>query len=583
LYRAAANHGVSCRLAFALIATLVCVTFVTASGAAAPSAGASLPSDSSPSSAGAAVDFHPSRPSADSPAAPGIVAVYPDPVADGDRGEFVVLRLPERANRSAWTLTEGDATVSLGNGTGGGRVAVAADPTIAREHADATVLTVPRLGLANAGERLTLRRNGTVVDELRYGDSEEGSLYVGGEWRPLGATDHPVTRHSVDEVRPFLLPDSPGVPATVLSGAERRLLLAGYTFESERATEHLVAAAERGVRVSVLLEAAPVGGRSRRAAALLDRLVAAGVDVRVLGGPRSRYAYHHPKYAVVDDRALVLTENWKPSGTGGRANRGWGVVVPDAGVAADLARVFERDAAAVDATSWEIYRAGRTFPAAGDPAANGTFPTGLPAETRSASAVELLVAPDNAEGRLRELLAGADDRILVQQMTVDGPDGPFVSTAVAAARRGVEVRILLSGAWYVREENRRLVEHLRRVADREDLPLAARVADPGDRYRQIHAKGVVIDGETAVVGSLNWNAESARDNREVLLVVNGSAAGYYERAFEADWAGGDGAGSGLPVRVLALAGVVAVACAVLVARRVAFEKPGGEERLQNWP
>jgi len=556
---------VSRRLALALTAGLLCVVLATASGAAAPiGEGRSLPT-------------------ADSSAAePGIVAVYPDPVADGDRGEFVVLRLPERANRSTWSLTEGDAAVSLGNGTGGGRVAVAADPGLAREHADAPVLTVPRLGLANAGERLTLRRNGTVVDELRYGDSEEGSLYVDGEWRPLGATAHPVTRHAVDEVRTFVLPDSPGVPAEVMAGAERRLLLAGYTFESERVTEQLVAAANRGVRVSVLLEAAPVGGRSRRAAALLDRLVAAGVEVQVLGGPRSRYAYHHPKYAVVDDRALVLTENWKPSGTGGRANRGWGVVVPDAAVAADLADVFERDATAVDAIPWETYRAGRSFPTADDPPANGSFPTAVPAETRSASAVELLVAPDNAESRLQELLAGADDRILVQQMSVDGPDGPFVTAAVAAARRGVEVRILLSGAWYVREENRRLVAHLRRVADREDLPLAARIAEPGDDYRKIHAKGVVIDGETAVVGSLNWNTESARDNREVALVVNGSAAGYYERAFEADWEGDDGGGT-TPTRLLALAGIVAVACAVLVARRVAFEDRSGEQRLENWP
>jgi phosphatidylserine/phosphatidylglycerophosphate/cardiolipin synthase-like enzyme len=243
--------------------------------------------------------------------------------------------------------------------------------------------------------------------------------------------------------------------------------------------------------------------------------------------------------------------------------------------------VFERDAAAVDAVPWREYRAGRTFPPAEGRPANGSFGTTMPATTRSATAVELLVAPDNAEHRLRELLAGADERILVQQMSIDGPDGPFVSAAVAAARRGVEVRILLSGAWYVREENRRLVDHLRRVAERENLPLRAKIARPGDDYRKIHAKGVVIDGETAVVGSLNWNAESARRNREVALVVNGSAAGYYERAFEADWAGGGDGGS--PWRLLALAGVVAVACGVLVARRVAFEKRSGDERLQNWP
>ncbi len=506
---------------------------------------------------------------------PGILAVYPDPVTDGDRGEFVLLRLPPGANRSAWTLADGDATVGLGNGTGGGRVAVADDPGLARNHTDAGVVVSAGLSLSNAGETLVLRRSGRVVDRLVYGDAREGHVYADGRWRPLGATDHPATNRSVDAVRPFLLPDAPEVPVEVLAGAEERILLAGYTFDSPRVTRALLTASDRGVAVTVLLEASPVGGRSRRAARLLDRLAAGGVDVRVLGGPRSRYAYHHAKYAVVDDRALVLSENWKPSGVGGRSNRGWGIVVPDREVAADLAAVFREDADAVDAIPWSEYRRGREFTPAEGPRANGTFAATPPPGRVDAERVELLVAPDNAETRVRALLRGADEEILVQQVSLGGPDGPFLSATLAAARRGVAVRILLSSAWYVREENRRLADHLRRIADREGLPLRVRLADPGDRYRRIHAKGVVVDGDTAVVGSLNWNDHAATENREVVVVIHGEAAGYYGDAVRADWSrGGDSAAGSNRLRFVALAGVVAVACAVLVARRVVFENGG---------
>ena len=76
---------------------------------------------------------------------------------------------------------------------------------------------------------------------------------------------------------------------------------------------------------------------SDRQARLLDRLTQGGVDVRLLAGPHTRYRTHHPKYAIVDDRALVATENFKPAGTGGMSSRGWGVVIENRRTAETLA------------------------------------------------------------------------------------------------------------------------------------------------------------------------------------------------------------------------------------------------------
>jgi len=502
-----------------------------------------------------------------------IVAVYPNPVANGDAGEFVVLRARRPVSLGNWSLADDETSVSLPNVTVEGRVVLSTAPERTRNLTAGPVHRLPDdLALANAGERIRLRDGERVVDRLGYEDAPEGEvLHVSEsrtEWHPAGATDRPVVTARGGQVRTFVLPDRAAVPDETLAGAERRILVAGYTLTSERVVERLRAARRRGVRVRVLVDDAPVGGLTRREARALDRLAAANVSVAVLGGERARYAFHHAKYAVVDDRALVATENWKPAGTGGHASRGWGAVVTNDRIVGALAATFRTDASAHDATPWPVYRAGQTFAPADTPPANRTYPSRFDSGRVAVREVELLVAPDNAERRLVELLDSAEESIRVQQVSIGSRHQPFLRATLRAARRGVQVRILLSRAWYVREENRALVRWLDRRAEREDLPLDAKLARPRGRFEKIHAKGVLVDGEHAVVGSMNWNNHSARENREVLVLLSGAdVAGYYRRVFRADWRGGIWqfpVGVGLAVGVgLLLAG--------LVARRIEFE------------
>jgi len=129
-----------------------------------------------------------------------------------------------------------------------------------------------------------------------------------------------------------------------LRDADRKILLGGYTPTSERVADALVRKHERGVTVRVLLEGDPVGGERSARPTSSTALVAAGVEVRLVGGEHARYDYHHAKYAVVDDRAVVLTENWKPAGTGGNSSRGWGVVTDQPRIVDGLEATFRADA-----------------------------------------------------------------------------------------------------------------------------------------------------------------------------------------------------------------------------------------------
>ncbi|MDS0277934.1 phospholipase D-like domain-containing protein [Halomicroarcula sp. S1AR25-4] len=538
------------RLASLALVSLVLVSSVTAGGIAVGTPTAGGPSTTTPT----------------------IHAVYPDPVAGGDRGEFVVLDVPAATDLGAYTLTDGHTTAPLPDRVVRGRIVLTAHPDRVQNLTDESVYGLDSaVALANGGDTLRLRHNGSVVDRLRYRDADEGAVgVVHGStvrWRPLGATDRPVVTGGPGSVRVFTLPDAPSAPVEPLGDADERLYLAGYTLSSTRVADALVAAHRRGADVRVLLEGSPVGGRTRAEAQTLDRLVSAGVSVRLVAGPHARYTYHHAKYAVADERAVALTENWKPAGTGGNSSRGWGVTTRQSRVVAGLAATFRADAGWRDAVPWSQYRRGRQFER-GEPA-DATYPSRFEARSVAVDRTDLLVTPDNAQRALVDELDGADDSIAVVQPTIGGWNEPLLRALRRAADRGVEVRLLLSSAWYVREENRRTVERFEAWADRTGAPLSAKLADSGGRFAKIHAKGAVLDGDRVVLGSLNWNEQAATTNREVVLVLHGTeVAAYFGRVFEADWSGGRPA---VPAGLLgAVLGVLVVGA--LAARRVRFTR-----------
>ena len=529
------------------------------------------------------------------PSEPRIVELYPNPTARGNVGEYLVLELPPNAalEDGNWTLTDGHTTAAPPNDTVSGRVALSADPDATEPLTDDPVRELEgTLRLAADGDTVELRRGTETVDRVAYERAplaerwyrtqrddadrrgpDARNATAGGRWWPREATCRPVSRSAVDEATAFVLPDAPGVPLETIREADDRLLLAGYTITSRDVARELVDAAARGVDVRVLLESGPVGGAPAATEPVLETLEAGGVDVRAIGGEGARYRYHHPKYAVADDRVLVTSENWKPAGVGGRGSRGWGVRLADADLAAELAAVFRADFAGWDTRPGAAYRANATFVDDGEAdRRQGRYPTEHDPTTVPVDAAELLLAPDNAEGRLAELIASADDEILVEQAALDG-DLSLLAAVVDAAERGVEVEILLDSTWYHEDENAAVAADLERTAARDDLPLEVRLVEDTHRFEKIHAKGLVIDREVAVVGSANWNDNAFERNREVLVVLHGDSAGaYYADVFDADW---EGDSRSLPLG-LSAAGVAALVAAALVGRR--YVRFGDERR-----
>jgi phosphatidylserine/phosphatidylglycerophosphate/cardiolipin synthase-like enzyme len=465
-----------------------------------------------------------------------IVELYPNPTTDQNHGEYVTVDLSVTSN---WTLTDGRSIARLpANETG--RFAVTRHPNKTAIHTNATLVEpTGYLRFSVDGETLKLKQNGTVVDTVTYEQAPESQQWrVDREphWQPAGFVQREPTTVESEPVEAFVLPDNRAEPIEAIEGADRRLYLAAYTLTSDRVVDELTAAKKRGATVTVLVEGGPVGGMTTRQADTLDKLSDAGIEVQVMSGDRARFRYHHAKYAVVDDRAVVLSENWKPSGTGGRTNRGWGVTVDDAETADELAAIFEHDTEWNDTVSWSEFRTYvETQPTQSDESTDKTYPQNHPPVTATAEEVTILAAPDNADEELVDLINETDSRLLIVQPRIGDIGFPLLRATVRAAERGVEVQILLGNSWYDTEENQALATSLRDQAERSDLPLEVRLADADRRFGKIHAKGVVAD-DTVAVGSLNWNKNAVENNREVVLVVEDeTVADYYADVFEGDW------------------------------------------------
>jgi phosphatidylserine/phosphatidylglycerophosphate/cardiolipin synthase-like enzyme len=131
-----------------------------------------------------------------------------------------------------------------------------------------------------------------------------------------------------------------------LGGASKEIRVAMFQFTSTRLADALARRAKAGVRVRVLLDAAQIRVMKERRGKLevLDRL--AGVEVRYVT-PRDpnpddeeKPRFHH-KFCVLDE-GVVITGSYNWTVSADRYSCEDLLVLPDAGIAKEYARRFDR-------------------------------------------------------------------------------------------------------------------------------------------------------------------------------------------------------------------------------------------------
>ncbi|MDY6964347.1 MAG: phospholipase D-like domain-containing protein [Halobacteriota archaeon] len=403
----------------------------------------------------------------------------------------------------------------------------------------------PTIGKAHEGE--ILQRNG-VVDTDSKSDWDESRIYY------LGQSRFPVERFDFHgDVRVFVSPDSSYKEVTgAIDAAKSSLDICVYEFDNLKIMEHVIDATKRGISVRVLLEGGPIGGIEDEELFIASEIVGANGSVSFMRGNETmpdRYRFIHAKYMLIDNvTTLILTENFKYTGVpidSTFGSRGWGIAIEDADVTSYFTELFNDDWVGDDIIPAKEFdrdipqitiQGGRYDPIFESREITGDF------------TVTPVIAPDTSllNETVLGLMNSAKKSVYIEQLYVhkewDDEPNLYLESAIDAARRGCEVKILLDSSWYNVASNTETVSYVNGIAEDEGLNLEGRLINGELDLDKVHTKGVIVDGDKTLVSSINWNKDSPTYSREVgVIVENQDVSEYFTQVFMHDW-NGDGGG-----------------------------------------
>jgi cardiolipin synthase A/B len=294
-----------------------------------------------------------------------------------------------------------------------------------------------------------------------------------------------------------------------IAKAARVVYLENYIFEEDEVGEAFADAlterARAGVRVRLIRDW--LGTRSGASRAFWRRMEAAGVDVRCfnplnLGSPFGWISRDHRKMLAVDGRVayvtgLCISARWK--GNPSRRVPPWrdtGLEIRGPAVA-DVEHAF--------AELWETM---------GEPIPKSELMALTDREPAGDVALRVIAGTPSTAGlfRMDQLVAAIARQSLWLTDAYFVGVTPYVQALRAAARDGVDVRLLVPNA-----TDLPLVRSLSRAGYRALLDAGVRIFEWNGSM--LHAKTAVVDGRWSRVGSSNLNLASFIGNYELDVAV----------------------------------------------------------------
>lgn len=257
---------------------------------------------------------------------------------------------------------------------------------------------------------------------------------------------------------------------------------------------------------------------------------------------------YHTKVAVRDSSAFWLSSgNWSPNSQPlittsndpfiyQKGNREWHVIIDDAPMAIMYEKFIKYDMRkareVTDAESTPIMPDLLVPESLAEPEAAiaqpHLFAPQTFATTGAAVRVKPLMSPDNYASEILKLIQQAKHSLYLQFSYIRQPSLELFDAIISAISQkmaaGLDVRILVGGS---------------QQADHSEL-LIARRGWKREQFRlqssKLHNKGILVDGNIAVVGSNNWSSDGTQFNRDTSLVFfSRPIAQYYTNVFLFDW------------------------------------------------
>jgi len=409
-------------------------------------------------------------------------------------------------------------------------------------------------------ERDRNETTGKHEDTDSAADWDDYRIYV------VGQSHFPYVSFSFNgTVTVFTSPDSSyRVITNAIENAQESIYVNLYLFHNSYLMDHLLEAINRSVNVKVLLEGDPVNRIGDNERYIAEQIVNAGGEVRFMindEGIHDRYKYDHAKYAIIDNRStIVMSENWENTGVPVNTtfgNRGWGIIIYNPNVTSYFSDVFFEDWKPESKDSFPFTCNDPDYGCpAPDFAPNRSIPTWTyshpftSANISGVFTVSPVLAPDTSLMETKSIIGmikGAKKSVYIEQLYIykdrwsyADPKNPLLDAAINAARRGCDVRIMLNPT-YSFETNQATIDYVRGIAaENVSFKIEAKFSDvESTGLNKTHNKGVIVDRNKVLISSINWNENSARNNREVGVIIENDAVGeYYTRVFLYDWYNG---------------------------------------------
>jgi PKD repeat protein len=354
-----------------------------------------------------------------------------------------------------------------------------------------------------------------------------------------------------------------------IDSASDSILIGLYEFSNWNLSKKIIEKLEVGVDVKILMEGSPVGGFTDDQKYVLQKIHENGGEVRFLVANStlgSRYNFIHAKYAVIDNSSVIISsENWKYTGIpvdNTYGNRGWGVVIGDLATSQYFADVFYSDWGSVNYDIFPFTPKDKNYGNASsgfgvdDMVVSGYYDPVFPSKTFSGEfSVSPVISPDTSLSEYEGILGiinAATESIYVEQLdfALNWDEGetvyenPFLWAVVEAAEeRQVNVKILLSQRYSyfnnTKLDNYDTYNYINELAEERNITeyLEARLVNYNRLgLSKLHNKGMIVDGEKTLISSINWNRNSAAQNREVgVIIENEEVAEYFTELFFWDY------------------------------------------------
>jgi cardiolipin synthase len=278
--------------------------------------------------------------------------------------------------------------------------------------------------------------------------------------------------------------DGPAPLIDAIAHTQDNLDLVMYGFTDERFAHALIHAQQQGKHLRILLQEHPYKFDSENQE-IISLLQGAHIP---LVYPDQNFKLTHQKTLITDNKnAYVMTFNLTHSTF--KNERNFALLITDPGMLAEIETVFSAD--------WQH-------------------------KSMTPHNPDLIWSPDNSREKLLGLIHSTQQEIKVYAENLT--DYEIVGALAQAARKGVRVMVLTSN------------EGHKNISKQFEYLKKSGVEIRFSKGLIIHAKALLIDHHTAVIGSINMTRPSLNENRELAVITHEpQIINALEKTFSTDW------------------------------------------------